>query len=59
MSNMPRFRPPLGPPAATPQQQVVALWRRTDLAPLEKSQTNAARPLGQVMTGVLQQLGLE
>jgi hypothetical protein len=50
----PRSRPapPLGPPRASPRQRVLAQWRGIDLAPLEKGQTQRAKPLTDLLPKV-------
>ena len=54
----PRRIPPLGPGKLTAREHVFALWRRVDLAPLEKGQMHA-RSLGQILPSVLKDLRLD
>jgi len=41
------------------QRQVLALWRRVDLAPLEKAAAATARPVGKVLPEVLGHLRMD
>lgn len=52
----PRYIPPLGPPKRSAREQVLADWRGTDLAPLEKAQKRSEKKLADVMPGVMQEL---
>ena len=44
---------------AQARRSVVAAWRRVDLTGAEKAWANKARPMGQVVPGVLQHLRLD
>ena len=57
----PRPRPLPSPAVSGPTQRrrVLAQWRGTDLAPLEKALANRAKPLAEIMPGVLSRLGLD
>jgi hypothetical protein len=55
----PRRIPPLGPGKRTPRQRIFAQWRGVDLAPLERAQTNHARPVSAVMPRVLSDLRID
>lgn len=54
-----RFIPPLGPPKTSARERVLAQWRRTNLAPLEKAARLRSRPLGDLMPGVLKDLRID
>ena len=51
--------PPLGPPKLSPQQQVVAEFRRVDLTGAEKVRAHPAKTMEDVMPGVLKTLRLD
>jgi len=53
MAFPPKRTPPLGPPKPTPRQRVLAAWRGTDLAPLEKARALTAQPAAAVMPQTL------
>ena len=55
----PRFMPPLGPGKASPRQRVLARWRGTDLAALEKAQTIRARPASAILPRVLSDMRID
>ena len=55
----PGFMPPLGPGKIFPRQRVLAQWRGTDLAPLEKAQANSARPANSILPRVLSKMGMD
>ncbi len=55
----PKFIPPLGQPRAGPRRQVLAQWRRVDLAPLEKARAKPARAAAAVLPHVLGELRLD
>ena len=57
----PRPKPRPFPAATGPTQRrrVLAQWRGTDLAPLEKALANRAKPLAEIMPEVLSRLGLD
>jgi predicted nucleic acid-binding Zn ribbon protein len=46
---------PLGPPKRSAREQVLAEWRRVDLAPLEKERARPAQTVGDILPGVLSQ----
>lgn len=54
-----RFSPPLGPGRATARQRVLAQWRGANLAPLEKSRADRARPASIFLPKVLVDLRLD
>lgn len=54
-----RFIPPLGPPRRTARERALADLRGIDLAPLEKVRERPARPLGNLMPGLLQKLRMD
>ena len=54
------FRPPLSAfqkPGA--RQRALAEWRGIDLSPLEKAMAKTARPVGEVMPGILKELRID
>src|SRR5205814_4846131 len=55
----PRHIPALGPPRLKPRQRILAQWRGQDLEPLEKAQAARARPISELMPGVLAKLGMD
>jgi predicted nucleic acid-binding Zn ribbon protein len=55
----PRFVPPLGPGKVSPRQRVIALWRGTDLAPIERARALSARPASSVLPKVLADLRID
>ena len=55
----PRRIPPLGPGKTTPQQRILAQWRRVDLAPLERAHASRAKQAGDVLPRVLSGLRMD
>jgi predicted nucleic acid-binding Zn ribbon protein len=55
----PRRIPPLGPGKSTPQQRILAQWRRVDLAPLERAQASRAKPASAFLPHVLADLRMD
>ena len=51
--------PPLGPGKRSSRQKVLAQWRRTDLAPVEKAKAFRALPASVVMASVLSDLRID
>ncbi|HLH54920.1 MAG TPA: DUF721 domain-containing protein [Verrucomicrobiae bacterium] len=51
--------PPLGPGKRSSRQKVLAQWRRTDLAPVEKANVFRAMPAGAVLPKVLSELRID
>ena len=56
---LPRFIPPLGPGKMTPRQRVLAQWRGTHLAPLEKARAVRAQPVAGVLPRLFADLRLD
>ena len=54
-----RFMPPLGPPRRTARQRALADLRGIDLAPLEKVRERPARPMAELMPGLVKRLRME
>jgi len=46
-------QPALGAPKRSPLEQVLAEWRRVDLAPMEKERARPGRAVGEILPGVL------
>ena len=55
----PRFIPAVGAPRRSPRQKVLAAFHGVDLAPLEKVRQRPARPLADLMPGVLAHLRID
>jgi predicted nucleic acid-binding Zn ribbon protein len=55
----PRRIPPLGPGKTTPQQRILAQWRRVDLLPLERAQASRTKQAGDVLPRVLSGLRMD
>jgi hypothetical protein len=51
--------PSFGPPTRTARQRALAEWRGIDLEPVEQGQALRARPIADLMPGVLNGLGLD
>ena len=51
--------PSFGAPTRTARQRTLAEWRGIDLAPVEQGQALRARPIADLMPGVLNGLGLD
>jgi predicted nucleic acid-binding Zn ribbon protein len=56
---LPRRIPPLGPGKSTPQQRILAQWRRVDLNPLERAKTSRTKSAGDVLPRVLSDLRMD
>jgi predicted nucleic acid-binding Zn ribbon protein len=54
-----RFNPPLGPPKRSPRQRALAELHGIDVRPLEKARERTARPVADLMPGVLGKMRLE
>ena len=59
MFRPPRFQPPLGPPRASPRQRALAELRGLDLAPLERIRERPAKPVANLMPGILTKLRMD
>ena len=46
-------------PGARARERILAAWRGVNLAPLEQAQTSTARPLGQIVPGVLSEMRMD
>jgi predicted nucleic acid-binding Zn ribbon protein len=55
----PRHVPPLGPRKLSPRDRVFAQWRGIDLSPLERARAVRTQPASEIMSRVLQGLGLD
>ncbi len=55
----PKRIPRRGPRKATARERTLAQWRRIDLTPAEEVQAFCAKPVADVMAGVLTLLGLD
>ncbi len=54
-----RHIPPRGPGRVTPRDQVCALWRGVNLAPLARAQTLRAKPVSDILPNVLSDLHID